>query len=514
MSGVWMGRALRTVGALVAVAAVGATALAGARAEPAERPAGGVDAVEVPAPPVSAVCPGPPIMPEGTGQGAFDPAPVDPVSAVSVVALAGDGARVTGTLLSLDGGRLADLSQTAAATVPAVTGATLALADGAGAPVRLAAVASGLVTAGDLRGLLAATCPTPAADAWLVGGSTAVGSTADLVLVNPGTTTAEVTLAAWGANGPVEIPEATQLVGPHAQNVVHLGGAAPEQRSLVVRVATTGGQVAAWLQDGAVRGFTAAGAELVVPAAAPAARVVVPGVLVGDSTADSPDAPLLRLLAPGPDGARAHATLLGADGPVELPGATAVDLPAGQVTDLPLGGLPAGAYTVVVDAAGPVVASVAFSRVGSAGDLDPTPRVERAWAAAAPPGAGLAAPVAGTRTTLVVGAVPDGEAATATGTATGTLRLLGADGAVLAEHRVSVDAGSTGSWALADLVPDPSRVTGVLVLPDDGSTALSWALVAEVPEADGVLASVLLPAAAPVGATTVAVAEDPTLGLG
>lgn len=514
MSGVWAGRALRTVGALVAVAAVGGTVPAGMRFEPGGRPAAQADVVDVPAPPMSTVCPGPPIMPDGTGEGAFDPTPVDPVSTVAVVALPADGARVTGAVQSLDGGALADLSGSATAAIEGVAGAALAVADAGGAQVRLAAVASGLVTAGDLRGLLAATCLAPAADAWLAGGSTAVGSTADLVLVNPGATTAEVTLAAWGPNGPVDLPAATQLVGAHTRKVVHLGGAAPEQRSLVVHVATTGGQVAAWLQDGALRGFTPAGAELVVPAAAPAPRAVVPGVLVGDSTADSPDAPVLRLLAPGPDGASARLTLLGADGPVELPGATAVELPAGQVTDLPLGGLPAGAYTVVVDAAVPVVASVGFSRVGTPGDLDPTPRVERAWAAAAPPGAGLAAPAPGTRTTLVVGAVPDGEPATATGTATGTLRLLGTGDAVLAEHQVSVDAASTGSWPLADLVPDPSQVAGVLLVPDDGSMPMSWALVAEVPQGDGVLASVLLPAADPAGATTVAVAQDPTLGLG
>ncbi len=451
-------------------------------------------------------------MPEGTGEGAFDPTPVDAISRVSVLAEPVDGPAVTGSVQSLDGGALGTLTGAVAVDEPA--GPTVASADGAGEPVRLAGVATGLVTAGDLRGLAAATCLPPTADAWLVGGSTAVGSTADLVLVNPGTTTAEVSLTVWGPTGSVDLPAATQLVGPHAQKVVHLGGAAPEQRSLVVHAATTGGQVAVWLQDGALRGFTPAGAELVVPASAPATRAVVPGVLVEDSAADSPDAPMLRLLAPGSEATTARVTLLGADGPVDLPGATTVDLPAGQVTDVPLGGLPAGAYTVVVDADAPVVASTAFSRVGKAGDLDPTPRVERAWSAAATPGAGLAVPAAGTRTTLVVGAVPDGDAAAATGAATGTLRLLGADGTVLAEHRLSVDAASTGSWPLTELAPDPARVVGVLVVPDDGSMPLSWALVAEVSQGDGVLASVLPPAPEPPSGAAITVAEDPALGLG
>jgi hypothetical protein len=509
----WVGRALRVATALVVVAATGAVVLAGTRLEPVASPTVTAAAIGVPPAPATAVCPGPLIAPEATGTGSFGSTPVAPVTGVAVLAVPPDGGALTGAVRALDGtatpatlpagGGAATLTGTTAPTGPLV-----ARADSAGASrARLAATFSAVVATGDLRGLAAATCQAPTADAWLVGGSTAVGSTADLVLINPGSTTAEVALQVWG-------PAARQLVPPHAQRVVGLGGLAPDQRTLAVHLTATGGQVAAYLQDSALRGYTPAGVELVVPGAAPATRQVVPGVAVEASAGDSPDQPVLRLLVPGAAATTATVTLLGANGPVDLPGTTNVPLPAGQVTDVPLGGLPAGAYTVVVDAAAPVAAALVLSRTGKAGDLDPTPRVERAWAAATVPGGGLAAPAPGTDTTLVVGAVATGDQASATGSLTGTLRLLGRDGVVLDERTVSIDAASTGSWPLSTLVADPTQVTGVELLAGDATLAASWALVAEHTQDDGILASVLLPAPVAVGPAQVVVRDDPSLGLG
>ena len=516
MSGRWVGRLLRTAGAIVVVGATGAVVVAGMRLEPVPRPTVTAGAVEVPPAPAAAVCPGPLVLPAPTGTGSFSSAPVAPVTHVSVLALAPDGGTLTGTLGNLDG-------TTSAATLAAGDGAATVLdppaplvahAEATGGGARLAGVMSSLVSAGDLRGLASATCQSPTADAWLVGGSTEVGSTADLVLVNAGVTTAEVTLQVWGPNGPVDLPAATQLVAAHAQKVVGLGGLAPDQRALAVHVSAAGGQVSAWLQDSAVRGYTAAGLELVVPGAAPATRQTIPGVDVEASAADSPDAPVLRLLAPGTAGTTATVTLLGSDGPVDLAGTGSVALTGGQVTDLPLGGLPPGAYTVVVDAGTPVAAALEFSRTGTAGDLDPTPRVERAWAAATATGGGLALPAPGTTTTLVVGAVAAGDQASATGSFTGTLRVLGPGGSVLTEKHVDVDAGSTGSWPLQDLSVDPRQVTGIELLTDDSAAQVSWALVAEQSQDDGVLVSVLLPAPVATGPASVVVREDPTLGVG
>ena len=516
MTGVRVGRALRAAGALVVVAATGAVVLAGARIEPVPTPAATPGVVTVPPAPATAVCPGPLVLPPSTGSGQFSSTPVPPVTQVAALAVPPDGDTLTGALRSLDGAKTY-------ATPPAGGGA-VGLTDPAGPLVvraqssagtaRLAGVTSSVVTAGDLRGLAAATCVAPTADAWLVGGSTAVGSTADLVLVNPGSTTAEVTVQVWGPNGPVTLPTAMQLVAPHASTTLSLGGAAPDQRALAVHVVAAGGQVAAYVQDSALRGFTPAGVDLVVAGAAPATRQVIPGVDLEASTGDSPDAPVLRLLAPGDGATTATITLLGSDGPVDLPGSGSVALAGGQVTDVPLGGLPAGAYTVVVDAPSPVAVALEFARTGQPGELDPTPRVERAWAPAAATGGGLAVPAPGTDTTLVAGAVAAGDQATATGSFTGTLRLLGRTGAVLTEKNVEIDAASTGAWKLSDITPDASKVAGIELRAGTSPVAVSWALVAEQTQADGVLVSVLLPAAVATGAASVVVRQDPALGVG
>lgn len=103
---------------------------------------------------------------------------------------------------------------------------------------------------------------------------------------------------------------------------------------------------------------------------------MVPGVVVRDRVDDAERASVVRVVAPdfSPVASLAQAseedaaqvagdvvgqvrvTLLGPDGHVVLLGATAHDLVAGQVIDVPLTGVPAGEYSVVVDADVPVLA--------------------------------------------------------------------------------------------------------------------------------------------------------------
>ena len=531
----------RILGALAVLAVTGAVVATGTRLGPVPLPSVTASAVAVPPAPTTAVCPGPLQQVESSGTASFSSTPVAPVISTAVLALPAAGGALAGTVQPLSGtAALASLTAAAGtATVAGPTGPVVAQIQGGGGPPRLAGTTSVLVTDGDLRGLATAACQAPATDAWLVGGSTAVGSTADLVLVNPGDTTAEVAVQVWGPSGTIALPQSAALVAPHATTVLELGGLAPDQRSLVVHVTATGAQIAAWLQDSALRGYTPDGVALVAPGAAPATRQTIPGVDVEASTGDSPDQPVLRLLAPGTDAASGAAaadgavasgagtvpatiTLVGADGPVDLAGAGIVPLTAGEVADVPLGGLPAGAYTVVIDSPVPVVAALEFTRIGQAGALDPTARVDRTWAAATVPGGGLAVPAPGADTTLVVGAVAAGDQANATGELTGTLRLLGAGGAVLGTRNVAIDAGSTGVWPLSDLVSDPSQVTGVELLPGSGGSGAagsgavtaSWALIAQHTQADGVLFGVVLPAPVTTDRGVVVVREDPALGIG
>lgn len=531
---VWLGRTARAVSGLAVLGLAVVVVVAGARF-----PGEGTDAVGttvVPVPPTAStlVCAGPLIQPDDTGRGdsAFDPTPVDPVTTVSVVTSVPDrDGSTAATVAPLDRSTVTATLPAggSAAVVPDVTGPQVVRAEPGTAPARVAAASAGLVTAGDLRGLAAASCQQPTADAWLLGGASDLTSTAQLVLSNAGSTPAEVTLAIWGPSGPVDLTGERFLVAPRAQRVVVLGGIAAEQRRLAVHVSATGGRVGAHIQDSAIDGFTPVGTELVVPGAAPARRQVVPGLAVVDSTVGDLSAPALRLLVPGDTGTTASVTLLGPEGVTELPGAESVALVPGEVTDVPLGGLPAGAYTAVVDADQPVLASAVVSRPGSVGELDDVPSVERAWAASTAVGrSGVVAVPSGARGTLVAGAVASGSDPAAGAPATATLRLLGADGSVLAERRLRLDAGSTGAWsvdllatgtgdlAVTELGSGPSVPAGVagvdLVTDEDAEVAIVWALVAEVDRPDGVLVSVLDPVPVPRTTPDVAVREDPRLG--
>ncbi|MFS0706306.1 DUF5719 family protein [Cellulomonas sp. 179-A 9B4 NHS] len=513
------GRVPRVLGGLAVLALAGGAVAAGVHLGVADAvPVAAAD-VDTPPTPTTLACAGtlqPPPERE-RGDDAFDPTPVAPATTVDAVVAAGPGAgpaevlppgpgdatdRLTagGGVLRLD--RVGDPLVVRGA--PADT-----------APV-LAAATTSLVGAGDLRGLSAASCAQPGVDDWLVGGATTVGATATLVLTNPGLTTAEVSLAVWGPNGPVEPTTDRHVVAPGATEVVDLGGAAAEQRGVVVHVTTTGGQVAAHVQDSAVEGFTPAGTDLVVPGRGPAQRQLVPGVVVEESQVGAEVGPAVRLLAPGEEGTTARVTLLGRDGPVDLPGVDEVELAAGTVVDVPLAGLPAGAWTVVVDADEPVVAAAVVTRTGTAGELDDRPRVERAWSAATSAGTPTDAPAdghgavalpAGVRATLVVGAVADGGDPTATGAGRARLHVLDDDGRVLSEHDVTVDAGTTGSWAVADLAPGAADAAG-LELEVRGGADVVWAVQLEVAQQDGPLVSVLTPVPVADAAATLRVRED------
>ncbi|ADG75235.1 conserved hypothetical protein [Cellulomonas flavigena DSM 20109] len=462
--------------------------------------------VEVAPTPVALQCAGPVVLPQRAqrGDAAFDPAPVAPVVTLDAVTSAAAGAGPL-AVAPLGGGPAVDELGAGGGSVyvPAVGEPLLVRAQPQEVPPVVAATSMSAVSAGDARGLAAASCRAPGNDEWFVGGSTAVGATATLVLTNPGLTPAQVELELFGPNGPVEASTTQHVVAPGTSKTVDLGGAAADQAALVVHVTVTGGQVAAHVQDTAVRGFTPAGTDLVVPGTGPATRQVVTAVVAPASEVGAPDAPALRLLAPG-EATTARVALLGPDGPVELPGAQEVVLAAGEVTDVPLGGLPAGPYTVVVDAGAPLVAGAVVSATGTPGELDDEPRVERAWSSATPVGehgvVALPRRVRGAQ--VVVGAV--GQDVDDQGEGVGTLRVLGRSGEVLAEHRVRVDAGTTGAWAVADLADEAAGVE----LEPTGGVPLAWGVALSVRQPDGNLVAVLDPVPVTGTSSALAVRED------
>jgi hypothetical protein len=225
---------------------------------------------------------------------------------------------------------------------------------------------------GDIAGLAALTCRAAAADQWLVGGSTALGSSARLVLINPSLSSIEVTVTLFGGAGRVE-QQPVVILAPMSQKEVLLEGVEAEVPALVVRVESTGAGVVAMVQDSRLDGFQPAGSEWVTPSGPPSTELVVPGVgtqtveiedAETDAVADvDPEAPpssvsVMRLLAP--EGATVSLTLVTADGIVPWGGTTGLELEPGVVTDIDV---PAGVFGAVEVAADGDVVAAAMTRV-------------------------------------------------------------------------------------------------------------------------------------------------------
>jgi hypothetical protein len=373
-------------------------------------------------------------------------------------------------------------------------------------PAWLAGSGQAVTTGGDLQGLAAAACQYPQAESWLVGGSTQLGSSARLALLNPGVTAASVTVRVWGPTGPVDLAGAEYLVPPHSERVVLLEGVAAEQRRIVVQTASSGGVVASFLQDSLLRGFVSGGIDQVVAGQGPATRQVVP-LSVTESEVDGADVAVLRVLAPGDASGTVGVTFLGPDGPVDLPGTERIAIGAGTVLDVPLGGLPAGEYVAVIDADVPVVAGAMLTRGAGVGDTgSPAAPMDRAWAASVATGSGgpLALPPEA-RGVLLVAAVPDDDVG---GAVVVTVEAIGRDG-VLGTEDYRVRGGSTLSIALDDLLPaaddpdsddpDPASddpdpgadLVGLVVRTDDPRVAWTVVLLTDDQEMVGVLSPVV-----------------------
>ncbi|MFD6092525.1 DUF5719 family protein [Oerskovia sp. NPDC060338] len=531
-----------------------------------------VEQIEATTPERVLVCPAPVRLADTAqvGDAQFGAAPVETTTALraAVVGGAGTGSANPGdtpvNLTGLDALDASPLEEGEGATIVSLADVTdgEVLRVGAGTPVdtRVAASVGSVTTAGDLRGLAAASCAVPDISQWLVGGSTEVGSSAQLVLQNPGRTPATVRLSIWGPGGPVVLSGGGQYLVPPGEEVVTLVEAvAPEQRRLAVHVESTGGTVAAYLQHSTLDGLVPVGVDFVVPGAEPTTALALGVTSAGESVED-PWAPQLRLLAPGSEAGSATVTVYGADGRVRLRGGEEQDLAPGAVTDVSLGGLPAGDYTVAVDSTVPVVAGAFQARAGDPvpDSLDDTPQVDRAWVAATaldalsaaaeddlsadgagretvePTAArttdrGTVTLVPGTNSVVRVGAVPSvrGDDAAPTGTFSGTLRAYGADGALLGETVLAVEAGTTTS--LDALAIGDGKEPAVLTLdaseksagsPQDGPT-LVWSVLASagspVADADegapGTLVSVLVPVPPASSQGTVAVRATSTAGL-
>ena len=542
---------------LVVVGASGALAAYGDDLVPSgtlASPAG--EAVAIEARSTVAVCPGPVVLadPGSTADAEFGSTPDETLTTLQVAAF---GAATTSVLVPLG----PDAGSGDQRTVQGSDPSAYAVADqgprsevlrsttAAGDTSDAAASTSSATASGDLRGLAAASCAAPGVDQWLVGGGTELGSSTRLVLSNPSRTPATVTISLWGPSGALDPAGPTTYLVPPGEEVSTLvEGLAAQQRGLVVRATSAGALVTATLQHSVLDGLTARGVDLVVPGDAPATAQVVTGVSIEASEIGDPDVASVRLLAPD-EGGTATLLVLGEDGQRVLRGAQTTELVAGTVTDVSLSGLPAGSYSVVVQADVPVVAGAVATSTGEADDDEPllgTP-VDRTWVAShrttstAPSSAVLPEGTQGTVTLVALPADLDGttdlagvvpivydeesteesteEAEGAEGSAgpwaaagLGTLEVYGTDGTLLGSSPVELATGQTTSVVL-ESVADDEQVGAVRFVPTAGApSTVEWSLTARADTISGSITT-LQPTAPPAAQDALVVRRSQTVGL-
>lgn len=257
---------------------------------------------------------------------------------------------------------------------------------GAGHPIAVAVPATGStipslsVASGqgsdraELRGFAAVGCAAPSSDSWLVGGSTATGRSAFIILTNPGKAVANVDLRIYADTGVIDAPGATGLiVSPGEQRIISLASLAPGQIQPIVHVSARGGSVSAVIQQSKIIGLDAKGVDYISASAPPSTDQTITGLVIPTAAAplehdhDYDDAsPSLRFIAPGKDPVPVTVRFIPEEGsPEPLP--VTFTLPPGIVQELPLANVPGGKYTVVLDSDAAIVAG---ARVTSSSGAD------------------------------------------------------------------------------------------------------------------------------------------------
>ncbi|WP_353950822.1 DUF5719 family protein [Knoellia sp. S7-12] len=253
--------------------------------------------------------------------------------------------------------------------------ATDVVGTGALAP-GLAAAQEWAVTRPEIRGLATVSCAGPGSDLWLLAGGGAAGRQERLILTNPGANEVTVDLQVLGSKGVVPAPTGSTVVPARGRVALLVDAITGAEASPAVRVRASGGSVRAVMSDIWLDGSVPAGAETTVPTAAPSTRQVIPAALMRAGGS-------IRIAVPDRQQAVVSARVIGANGPVPVPGGGVLRVPGQSTGELALAGLAQGAYAVEVTADVPIVASLFASwRVGKApGDF--------IWAPSTAPTTGL-----------------------------------------------------------------------------------------------------------------------------
>jgi hypothetical protein len=223
-----------------------------------------------------------------------------------------------------------------------------------------------------IRGLLAAPCLRPQSEFWLLGGSTAIGREALLILTNPTSIDSTVDLEIFTENGTSNGAGLSGIAVPaNKTTVVPISSFALRAESIAVHVVSRGGSITALIQQKAVRGNSAAGADYVSPAPQASTKAIIPGILIRGSKDSakfkkaaekySDVEQMLRVFVPGKKDATITFQVLGTT--EETFGTVlSVTAIAGKVTDFAIPALDDGDYFGILDSDVPVNSSVRLVR--------------------------------------------------------------------------------------------------------------------------------------------------------
>ncbi|WNM26720.1 DUF5719 family protein [Demequina capsici] len=227
---------------------------------------------------------------------------------------------------------------------------------------------------GDIASYAALTCVRPATTQWLVGGSTALGSSARLVLSNPTDANVEATVTIYGGTG-VLAEQRVLAIGAGQVEEMFLEGIQEGVDALAVKVDSTGAGVVAAIEDSRLDGLQPAGTTWIAPTDTLGTSLVIPAVGAGDLDSSA----VLRMIAP--DGATVSLTLVDASGVVGWSGVSDLVLDPGVVTDIEVPQSAVGAVEITSDAPLAAAAQLTVSRastIGAAGSV----ATDRTWVSA------------------------------------------------------------------------------------------------------------------------------------
>lgn len=223
-----------------------------------------------------------------------------------------------------------------------------------------------------IRGLLAAPCLRPQSEFWLVGGSTAVGREALLILTNPTAIDSTVDLHIFTENGSSNSAGLSGISVPaNKTTIVPLSSFVLRADSIAVQVLSKGGAITALIQQKTIRGTSASGADFISPSPVANLNSIFPGILIrGSKDSDkfrakadkySDVQQMLRVFVPGTKNANVNLQVLGTNSKT-FGTVLSVTASAGKVSDFKITGLADGDYFGILSSDVEVFSSIRLVR--------------------------------------------------------------------------------------------------------------------------------------------------------